>query len=325
MEDTKIGTRSTQSLLAHIVQYGVSTLFILLTLICLFSPSLLVLKQVTAFTLYIMLAFLGLGLLFFVYQQQRLMMISLLCCCALSLHLKLASNKQLRLSTVTNTPSLRASHISLGNAENDYASVIRYILSTDADVLSFQELTPDWNDQLIHGLSPTFHHIQTLTRLDQYGMGFFSRFPFGRIDTLYYGEIPMLTADVSLPRHGHVTLVSCQSVPPVNQSAFRVIRSQFETVCQYIAGNSQPVIVLGDFHLPPWSSEVQKFKTAGQLQDSRRGIQPRNFDGSMSLPRIPVDHILFNNKLECTSFAELGNGQVGRLGITGSYQLHQAP
>ena len=80
-------------------------------------------------------------------------------------------------------------------------------------------------------------------------------------------------------------------------------------------------MVLGDFHLPPWSSEVQEFKSENNLQDGRRDIHTRNLDDSVSMPRVPVEHILFTPELDCTSFAEVGNQVVGRLGITGTYQL----
>ena len=92
-------------------------------------------------------------------------------------------------------------------------------------------------------------------------------------------------------------------------------------VSEFIKNLQGPAMVLGDFHLPPWSEEVQKFKTTSSLSDGRRDIHPRNIDGSMSLPRIPVEHILYTDVFECTSFSEIGNAVVGRIGITGSYQL----
>ena len=103
-----------------------------------------------------------------------------------------------------------------------------------------------------------------------------------------------------------------------------MISQHFGLLSDYLVRLDDAVIVLGDMHLPPWSSEVQSFKTLSRLEDSRRDINPRNVDGSMSLPRIPVDHIFYCDKFECTSFSELGNTNVGRVGITGTYQLQSA-
>jgi hypothetical protein len=60
------------------------------------------------------------------------MMMSLMCCGALCLYLKSSSNNNIRLPLENANPSLRITHISLGNAENDYNTVIDYLLSVDA-------------------------------------------------------------------------------------------------------------------------------------------------------------------------------------------------
>ena len=248
-------------------------------------------------------------------------MVSLLCCCALNLYLKESSNKKLRLAEATEDPALRISHISLGNTESDYDSVINYLLKIDADFLSFQELTPDWNEQLINRLSPTFNFVQTLTRIDQYGQGFFSKLPFQKIDTVYFQQIPNLVGTVRIGDNKYCNIISCQVVPPVNQAAFASIDKHFDCIAKYVDSLEGSSVVLGDFHLPPWSAEVQQFRDSSRLKDGRRDIHPRNIDGSLSLPRIPVEHILFTEDFECTSFSEIGNSLVGRIGITGTYQL----
>lgn len=304
-----------------VLRYALASLLVTLTLVCILSPALLFFKQVSAYTLYVMLGFLVIGIFAFVIDEKKLMMVSLLCCCVLNLHLKESSNKQMRLAAVTTKPSLRISHISLGNAESDYDSVIDYLLGIDMDFLSFQELTPDWNAHLIDRLSPTYNHVQTLTRLDQYGMGFFSKMPFQNLDTIMVDDIPNLLGTIELYGQGTCNILSCQVIPPVSQAAFEEIDLHFTAISKYLAGLNGSNVVLGDFHLPPWSSEVQKFKTSSHLKDGRRDIHPRNIDGSLSLPKIPVEHILFSEEFECTSFSEIGNAAIGRIGITGTYQL----
>lgn len=307
--------------LRRAMHYGLMTILVLVTLVCISKPDILFFKQVSAYTLFIMLFFLLTGLIAFVYNKSRLMMVSLLCCCALNLHLKESSNKNLRLATETAEPALRISHISLGSTETDYDSVINYLLQIDADFLSFQELTPDWNAHLIARLSSTFNYVQTLTRIDQYGMGFFSKLPFQKLDTVYFDQIPNLAGTIRLDDNSICNIISCQVVPPVNQLAFTSINKHFNLISNYIDSLEGSSIVLGDFHLPPWSAEVQNFRLACHLQDGRRDIHQRNIDGSLSLPRIPVEHILYTGDFECTSFSEIGNSQVGRIGITGTYQL----
>lgn len=255
-------------------------------------------------------------------RQERLMVVSFICCCILCLHLKSSANKQMRFATVTANPSLSVTHISLGNAENNYDSVINYLMGLDADFISFQELTPDWNAELTRRLGSQFNYIHTMTRLDQYGMGFFSKHPFLSIDTVYHNQIPNLSASLQLGVEQLCHILSCQVIPPVNQAAYTTIDKHLSYLTEHMKDLAGCFIVLGDFHMPPWSSEIQKFRSTSNLLDSRRDINPRNIDGSMSLPRIPVEHIFYCKKFECTSFSELGNATVGRVGITGTYQLH---
>ncbi len=261
----------------------------------------------------------------FLLRRERLMVVSLVCCCILCLHLKSSANKQMRLAAVTTSPSLSISHINLANAENDYDSVVNYLLSLKVDFISFQELTPDWNAELSRRLIPSFQYNHTMTRLDQYGMGFFSKIPFESIDTIFFDLVPSLVGTIYLDVGNPVHILSCQVIPPVNQAAFSMIEQHFHHLSTYLKNLDGGIIVLGDLHLPPWSSEIQKFKSMSDLQDSRRDINPRNHDGSMSLPRIPVEHIFYSKEFECTSFTELGNEMVGRLGIAGIYQLQERP
>ncbi len=307
-----------------IVSVGISALLILLTGLCVFTPSLLLLRQLSDYTFYIMLGMLVLGFTAFLVRQERIMMVSLLCCCVLCLHLKGSANKQMRLAVVTSNPSLKISHISLGNAENDYDKVIDYITHLDADIISFQELTPDWNAQLIKKLSPEYTYIRTMTRLDPYGMGFFSKIAFQSLDTIYFHDVPSLIGSIKLTNDHLCTIMSCTVMPPVNQAAFARISKHFSYLTEYMKVFEGSVIVLGDLHLPPWAAEIQQFKVQANLLDSRRDTNPRNLDGSFSLPRIPVEHIFYGHKFECTSFSELGNSVVGRLGITGTYQIHNS-
>lgn len=307
-----------------IFSVGFSALLILVTGLCIFTPSLMFLRQLSDYTFYIMLGMLVLGFSSFLLRQERIMVVSLLCCCVLCLYLKGSANQQMRLAVVTSNPSLKIAHISLGNAENDYDKVIDYIAHLDADIISFQELTPDWNAQLTQRLSPEFKYISTMTRLDPYGMGFFSKISIHKLDTVYYHDVPALIGSVSLDVEHECTIVSCTVIPPVNQAAFKTISKHFSYLTTYINNLEGGVIVLGDLHLPPWAAEIQQFKNQANLLDSRRDTNPRNLDGSFSLPRIPVEHIFYGHKFECTSFSELGNSVVGRLGITGTYQIHNS-
>ncbi|MEO6133343.1 MAG: hypothetical protein ABIQ02_15995, partial [Saprospiraceae bacterium] len=72
---------------------ALSVLLVLVTGICVFSPALLILRQLTDYTFYIMIGMMVLGFSAFLFRQERIMILSLLCCCVLCLHLKGSANQ----------------------------------------------------------------------------------------------------------------------------------------------------------------------------------------------------------------------------------------
>lgn len=276
------------------------------------------LKVASPYTAYATLGLLGLGLLFFLLNRTRLMFTALLCCGALCVFLKASVNQRLRLAAARNPP-IRLAHINLGNVEGDYDSVINYILATPANVVSVQELTPDWAEILRVRFRQRFPYQAMFTRLDPYGSALFSEMPFLQIDTLWYADIPSLAVTMDPGLRHPVHVITAQVEPPVNQAAYQVISEHLHVIADVLRRLEGEVILAGDFHLPPWSAEINRLKTEARLEYSRRDMQTRNLDGSVSLPRIPVDHMLFRETLECTSFVNLGNASVGRLGIYGTY------
>lgn len=276
------------------------------------------LKPLAPYAVHAAVLLLALGLVFFVTDRTRLMFTALLCCGALSLFLKSSANQRLRLAGAADPP-IRFAHITLGDAEGDYDTVMAYLAGTDANLLSVQELTPDWEDLLRERLRDRFPYQAMMTRIDQYGSGLLSALPFDHIDTLWFEDIPALVGTFDpgdgVPCH----VITAQVIPPVNPAAYAAISAHLGLITTMIRELPGRVLVGGDFHLPPWSSEVLQFKAGARLEDSRRDVHTRNLDGSVSMPRIPVDHILYGHGLECASFANLGNDAVGRLGIYGAY------
>lgn len=301
-------------------QSGVAAI-VLVTCLALATPYIGILRPLAPYTLHALFALLGLGLFFFVTDRARLMMTAMYCAGALGLFLKSSSNQNLRFAAALGTPSIRVAHINLGNAEGNYDEVIAYLEAIPADVLMIQELTPDWEDILPGALSSRFPHQALLTRLDPYGIGLFSAPPLIRLDTLWFRDIPTLTGTVDLGAGSPCHIITCQMMPPVNQAAYAAIADHLHLIAAFANTLDGRVIVTGDFHLPPWSAEVQQLKDEASLQDSRRDVHTRNVDGSVSMPRIPVDHILYDRGMECASFSNLGDARVGRLGITGTYHL----
>lgn len=289
------------------------------TLIFLLTPSLYLLRKLNPYTIHFLFILLLVGFIAFITDKSKWMIACFLSAAALCLFLKSSFNQKLKLSSSDSNESFQVAHISLGNVEVDREKVLQYITHLPIDVICIQELSPDWEDFFSDRLESTYPYSVKLPRMDQYGQGMYAKYPIRELDTVWFDQIPAIKACVVFDSVHSVSLISCQVAPPVNQMAFKQIDNHLTSLASYKKRLSLPVVLIGEFHLPPWSAEVQKFKNLAELKDSRRDIHSRNLDGSVSLPKIPVDYILFGNGIDCSSFTDLGNSLVGRLGITGTY------
>lgn len=303
------------------ISFLIAALLLAGVVLILFTPSVPILKRFSNFTVHIMLGYLLAGMFFFVFDQKRLMIASLIGCGVLCLYLKNASNQNMRLAAETSAPKLKIALVNLSFAEDGYVETVNHIKSLDADIVAVQELTPDWQGFFRDSLLEAFPFRHQMVRIDPFGMGVFSKFEFCEIDTFFYGDIPNLRTSITLNEEYPIHLIHSLSLPAINNSAYARVQSHFEVIQMYIDTIDGAVITLGDYNLPSWSSELQEFKFKADLNDSRRDVTPRSAEGSVSLFRIPNDHIFYRDALSCTEFNVILNSSTSHLGICGTYQL----
>lgn len=298
----------------------VAAVLITVMLACVFTPDMFLFKRGANFTVQIMLGFFALGMLMFVSNQRLLMYTSLICCALLCIHLKSTSNQNLRLPAQSEGPQITCALINL-SLSDDFEVTTNTIRSTPADVIVFQEYTPDWNDFLQSDLLDVYPYRAMMTRIDPFGMAWFSKYPILVADTFSAADVPNLLVKVKVMENVRVNLISVHTRVPSDANAYKHIRQHFHEVSEHMYSLRDPVLVAGDLNLPSWTNEVMEFKVQSKLTDSRRDITPTSMQGSVSLFKVPVDHIFFSEDLECTSFQVITGARDGHLGVLGSYQL----
>ena len=290
-------------------------LLIALALITIFSPEWAFLKKAGEFSVQLMIGYLFLGLGFLVIGNKRLLLTSFACCGALCLFLKQSSNEHLRLPEQTKEEMISIAHFNTSSASDGYASLVQSALESEADIISFQEVTPDWDIYLKQNLSETYPFFASNVRIDPYGMAFFSKIPIENYDTFHYQDIPHQMANISISENKQVNIISAHVLPPVGQVMNERAKMHLNTIAEIIQGKPDPSIVLGDFNLVYWSNEIRDFRNKADLANSRRDIASNLF----KIP--PYDHIFFSEELECTGFQDISDTISNHLGIIGSYQF----
>lgn len=304
-------------LLAFIVLVG------LLVSICVFPPQYVLAKKISDYTVHIMIGLLILGMMFLLFEENKLMFASFGYCGLLCLFLKGNVNQELKLPATSGTPSIVMAHFNVADVAGDYQELINQIIQSEADIISLNELTPDWDFVFQESLKDFYPYQSKVVRIDPFGLGILSKKPLTAVDTItfYEEDHPHLSVLYPMGLGRDVRIISSYFTPPLTRKEYGDYRVELLEMGQELGKMNQPLLVAGDYNLSDWSSELREFKFNSGLTSSRRDVSPRTNQGLKSWMDFPVDHILFNQALECTGFQSIVDSLGNSLGIVGKYQL----
>jgi len=282
------------------------------TAVCIYPANILFLRKISSYSVHYMVFLLIIGLFFLLIRQKKLLFISFACCAVLCLYFKLKVGITIEQPFKTEEPTLRLAHLSTTALSGNWESNLQVLKNGKWDVLSIVELTPDWAILFQEELSETFPYSISLERIDNYGLGIYSKFPIHEIDTLFYENIPNLLATIQVAED-YNCLISCSNTdPPLYRKSFLQLKEQLNTLAQNFNQKDIPIITTGNFNLDQFSDELQDFRALAGLSDSRMTMSP-----SLN----PPTHHIFSKKMTCLSFSNIYNNTY-RIGIQGEFQFN---
>ncbi len=285
-----------------------------LAILCIVKvPDVVLLKRIASHATQIMLLFVGAGLFFLLLNQQRLLFIAFGCASALCLHFKYVANISLAIPIKTSEKSMTVMHANTNDMTEDWRLVLNTIIDLKADVISFIEITPNWERLLSEELDRYYPHHAMITRIDPFGAAIFSKYPIVETDTFYYQDLPNLSATIQMDDKYAAQVISSNSSPPLFRISFEELRNQLKVLAHSINRSIYPVITAGNYNLDQFSDELQDFRAAAQLQDSRKTMSPSI--------NPPTNHLFYTNDLECLRFFNVYDDASNRIGIMGEYQF----
>lgn len=292
-------------------------------LLCIFPPDIIWARRLSDYTVHIMIGLLVIGLFGLLLDVKHFMFINFGYCGLLCLFLKGTVNQDIRLPSTSGAPSISIMHINLSKANLDYSQLTEYVERSQVDVVSFNEVTPDWEYFMDSEILDVFPYSAKLVRVDPFGLALYSRVPIADIDTIevYGGDRPHLQVGISFGLGKELSLISSYFLPPLTRTAYGNYRVELTQLGQQIKSIRGPVLAMGDYNLSDWSNEMREYKTLSGLISSRRDVSPGSNTGVKNLLDFPNDHILFNNLLECIEFTTLNDSLGQHIGIKGEYQL----
>ncbi|MBK8701669.1 MAG: endonuclease/exonuclease/phosphatase family protein [Saprospiraceae bacterium] len=258
-----------------------------------------------------MLGLFFLGFVFLFLDFGKLMFISFASCGAFCVFIKNESNGELVFPKDNFTEKVSVCHINLSNVGHG-EDMIRLLTESDLDIISFQEMTPEWSAYLLQALDKIFPFTYQAVRIDPYGKALFSKFPLHIVDTLSASYAFDLA--IEMKKNGNTyTLISTYLTPSLNEGSLTMAKTQMKNISQFIQGTKKNVIVLGEFNMVYWSDEIRNFREATHLRNSRKDVIPASL-------RIPYDHIFYSSDLQCVVVKDLFVSRKERIGILTSFQ-----
>lgn len=288
-------------------QYIIWTVLAVITILAIYTPEHFFFKRLANHAVQLMFGCLVLGLSFMAFRDPKSMWVSLACCGILCLHLRTREP----FYPIQYGTFFKVAHVNIENS-TDYEKTIKAIIESNPDIISLQNLDPNWDYVIKEYLAETYPYEKTFISLDVYNPGIYSKYPFTAIDTFHYKNAPNIYGSVEIDNQ-EVHFISSITTPPVDMNAYKEINQHLEVISNFITKIDNPLIAVGDYNVVTHSSEMNMLRTKGQLKDSRTN--------QTLIGESPIDHILYSKELECTDFVSINEAGNNRVGIMGTYQF----
>ncbi len=196
-------------------------------------------------------------------------------------------------------PCHRALLINVNTKTGNPARVMEEIRRTDPDFLVLEEISEEW---LVH-LAPVlsgFPHQLVEPREDNFGIGLFSRRPWTKGLVLYLGSAGVPSVWAQFEGEGSAfILIGTHPLPPGGRAYSAYRNEQLEQLAEQVSRMKDPVLVLGDLNVTPWSPHFKKLLRNGGLQNSSQGRGLFASWPAFAWPfMIPIDHALHTEGIE---------------------------
>nr|WKN38354.1 endonuclease/exonuclease/phosphatase family protein [Tunicatimonas sp. TK19036] len=216
---------------------------------------------------------------------------------------------------------VRVAHFNVLCNNSQFKKTISSALATKADLLSFQEVTAQWGEELEKRLSEEYpySHIVTYEQEPGRGLAVFSRYPLENLQTIYWEGLPNIAGDLQL-QDKTIHFLASHTLSPRSRWRYRQRNEHIRQIARYIKTVDDPVLAIGDFNVVPWNPVIQELRATTHLQDSHTGWAP-TFPARLQSIGIPIDYIFHSRDFYCKKFEALPSFGSDHRGVVGEYLL----
>jgi endonuclease/exonuclease/phosphatase (EEP) superfamily protein YafD len=191
------------------------------------------------------------------------------------------------------------------NASNGNTEQVLTAIRTAApDLLLLEEVTPTWADKL-NILKSDYPYCVDAHQEGCFGIMLLSKVPLSHTTEVQIGDagVPSILATAHL-QQGEVTIIGTHPLPPVSAQFSKHRNSQLAALPQVVRDQKNPVLLIGDLNLSPWSPYFTRLLKDAGLKNSMKGFgfQP-SWPANNRFLCIPIDQILHSPEITVQSRA----------------------
>ena len=217
---------------------------------------------------------------------------------------------------------LRIAHMNVWQPNEDRVRAIAAAVATEADLISVQEVSPEWALALQSALANDYPYHHIVPRTNCYGIALFSKKPFDSVRTITVAGAPFIEAMVNV--EGEVVRVlAVHATSPGSYAHFRRRNVQLNALAEWIRTGNIPTLVIGDLNTVHWDGAYERFC-------ARSGARPINSPFNITWPSvgpfalIPLDHALVSGGLRPTALSSFEVNGSDHRGLLAEVRLAHA-
>lgn len=202
----------------------------------------------------------------------------------------------LRTSAGKTGQAFRVFHMNVLQPNTAFGAAIAQALDSEADVISVQEVGPEWACALNDGLLHRYPFVYMEPRTNCYGIALFSKYPFQCVRTITVRGAPFIEAFLAV-NDVPVRLLAVHATSPISYGHFRRRNEQLSRLSDHLAHSDTATIMVGDLNTVPWDQAFRRFCFRSGLRSTTPMLQ-RTWPSIGPLAVIPLDHVLVSHGVD---------------------------
>ena len=197
--------------------------------------------------------------------------------------------------------SLKVLQFNVLSINDKYDETINSVLNLDPDFVSFQEVSHQWAESLVGGLSADYPFYKVVEHENQgQGIAVFSKYPFQEVEEVHLDETANITGKILVGNEA-VNFLALHTKSPTTRSKWNNRNQHLKWAEEYVNNQPGEFLVLGDFNTVPWDNRMLHFQSSTELTDSRKKLTPTYPTWNPFIAQIPIDYILHSKGIGCDS------------------------